>query len=102
MKMPTSAFILLPSSLGRLAARLGFEPRQTDSESAVLPLHNRASDWALSLVTPFRESSRQANVRQSAISLAPGFSRVLELRTVKNRFNGFSPRSMTPEEALRN
>jgi len=41
-------------------------------------------------------------VRQSAISLAPGFSRVLELRTVKNRFNGFSPRSMTPEEALRN
>ncbi len=26
----------------RLAARLGIEPRQTDSESAVLPLHHRA------------------------------------------------------------
>ena len=25
-----------------LAARLGFEPRQTESESVVLPLHNRA------------------------------------------------------------
>ena len=27
-----------------LAAELGFEPRQTESESAVLPLHNSASD----------------------------------------------------------
>ncbi len=26
-----------------LAAELGFEPRQTESESAVLPLHNSAS-----------------------------------------------------------
>ncbi len=26
----------------RLVARLGFEPRQTESESAVLPLHNQA------------------------------------------------------------
>ena len=25
-----------------MAARLGFEPRQTDPESAVLPLHNGA------------------------------------------------------------
>ena len=25
-----------------VVARLGFEPRQTESESAVLPLHNRA------------------------------------------------------------
>ena len=25
-----------------MAARLGFEPRQTESESVVLPLHNRA------------------------------------------------------------
>ena len=25
-----------------VAARLGFEPRQTESESVVLPLHNRA------------------------------------------------------------
>ena len=34
------------SSQGRIfslmAARLGFEPRQTESESVVLPLHNRA------------------------------------------------------------
>ena len=27
---------------GFLVARLGFEPRQTESESVVLPLHNRA------------------------------------------------------------
>ena len=26
-----------------MAAELGFEPRQTESESAVLPLHNSAS-----------------------------------------------------------
>ncbi len=26
----------------RVVARLGFEPRQADSESAVLPLHHRA------------------------------------------------------------
>ena len=33
-----------PSVLGGLlAARLGFEPRQTDPESAVLPLHHRAN-----------------------------------------------------------
>ncbi len=52
----------------KLAARLGFEPRQTDSESAVLPLHNRASDWAVSLVTPFGESSRGwVNIRLLAM-----------------------------------
>ena len=28
-----------------LAAGLGFEPRQTESESAVLPLHNPAIYW---------------------------------------------------------
>ena len=27
----------------KMVARLGFEPRQTDSESAVLPLHHRAN-----------------------------------------------------------
>ena len=27
-----------------LAAELGFEPRQTESESAVLPLHNSATN----------------------------------------------------------
>ena len=27
---------------GNVAAALGFEPRQTESESAVLPLHNAA------------------------------------------------------------
>ena len=30
------------SSFSFLAAELGFEPRQTESESAVLPLHNSA------------------------------------------------------------
>ncbi len=29
-----------------MAARLGFEPRQTESESVVLPLHNRAPNGA--------------------------------------------------------
>ena len=28
-----------------MAAGLGFEPRQTESESAVLPLHNPAILW---------------------------------------------------------
>ena len=30
--------------MGFLAAELGFEPRQTESESAVLPLHNSATN----------------------------------------------------------
>ena len=32
-----------------LAAEPGFEPRRTESESAVLPLHNSAKYWILSL-----------------------------------------------------
>ena len=32
-----------PIVRGLLAAELGFEPRQTESESVVLPLHNSAS-----------------------------------------------------------
>lgn len=45
----------------RLAAELGFEPRQTESESVVLPLHNSALfSWALGtgkliLYTAFRQ-----------------------------------------------
>lgn len=35
-----------------MAARLGFEPRQTESESVVLPLHNRAMS-AVSLLTTY-------------------------------------------------
>ena len=31
-----------------MAAVLGFEPRQTESESAVLPLHNTASSFRVS------------------------------------------------------
>ena len=34
-----------------VAARLGFEPRQTESESVVLPLHNRALFFVLCFVT---------------------------------------------------
>ena len=34
-----------------MAARLGFEPRQTESESVVLPLHNRALFFVLCFVT---------------------------------------------------
>ena len=35
-----------------MAAELGFEPRQTESESAVLPLHNSAMD-NVDYYTPF-------------------------------------------------
>src|SRR6266567_5943307 len=41
----------------RLAARLGFEPRQTDPESAVLPLHHRASRSDVKLKSLHMESS---------------------------------------------
>ena len=34
-----------PRESGPLAAELGFEPRHTESESAVLPLHNSASHF---------------------------------------------------------
>ena len=51
-RTPRSAFRVL-----KLAARLGFEPRQSESESLVLPLHHRASNGAASLVTLFGESS---------------------------------------------
>src|SRR5437016_4000901 len=40
----------------RLAARLGFEPRQTDPESAVLPLHHRASRSDVKLKSLHMES----------------------------------------------
>ena len=40
-----------PWSFFFLAARLGFEPRQTESESVVLPLHNRALFFVLCFVT---------------------------------------------------
>ena len=35
-------FVLLTKGFSFLAAELGFEPRQTESESVVLPLHNSA------------------------------------------------------------
>ena len=37
----------------RLAAELGFEPRQTESESAVLPLHNSAIIFATDIIIPY-------------------------------------------------
>ena len=45
-----------------VAARLGFEPRQTESESVVLPLHNRAMFYVLTestfiIITHFSEMS---------------------------------------------
>ncbi len=45
-----------------MAAELGFEPRQTESESAVLPLHNSAP---LYLLYPFLENC-QDNFQKSA------------------------------------
>lgn len=54
----------------QLAARLGFEPRQTDPESAVLPLHHRANGGSGAYLIPEPgqggkrvggESSRYAN-----------------------------------------
>ena len=51
-----------PSDDGRfsLAAELGFEPRHTESESAVLPLHNSARYYSQYLQIGFssRESAR--------------------------------------------
>ena len=53
-----------------VAARLGFEPRQTESESVVLPLHNRALCFVLTestniiishflkMSTPFLEKNK--------------------------------------------
>ncbi len=42
----TGSFIAITNTRGSdnivLAAELGFEPRQTESESVVLPLHNSA------------------------------------------------------------
>ena len=35
----------------KMVARLGFEPRQTESESVVLPLHNRAPKLHILLYT---------------------------------------------------
>ena len=45
-----------------VAARLGFEPRQTESESVVLPLHNRAiccllTESTFIIITLFLEMS---------------------------------------------
>ena len=37
-----SIALIVLLQLLKLAAELGFEPRQTESESVVLPLHNRA------------------------------------------------------------
>ena len=90
---PRSAFRAL-----KMAARLGFEPRQSDPESLVLPLHHRASNGVASLVTLFGESSRQAKARCLLLSLAPGFSRVSVLCEHENRFNGF-PTSQLPVPA---
>lgn len=44
MLLSVSAIIIArpEALLQKLAARLGFEPRQTDPESVVLPLHHRA------------------------------------------------------------
>ena len=39
-----------------VVAELGFEPRHTESESAVLPLHNSASHYII--ITIFKNMSR--------------------------------------------
>ena len=41
-----------------VVARLGFEPRQTESESVVLPLHNRASQSAFIIILQLGSKSR--------------------------------------------
>ena len=47
-----------------LVAELGFEPRQTESESAVLPLHNSAKKWCERReLNPYDEITRPLNVR---------------------------------------
>ena len=49
-----------PIGLDFLAAELGFEPRHTESESAVLPLHNSARHY---LVFPLNKSSLRDEYR---------------------------------------
>ncbi len=46
-----------------MAAGLGFEPRQTDPESAVLPLHHPAKKRRLSALLAFRLNVRLGKVK---------------------------------------
>ena len=51
MKFGLSLILLFQISLPvQMAAVLGFEPRQTESESAVLPLHNTALFFATKIL----------------------------------------------------
>jgi hypothetical protein len=66
---PKSAARDQPPIQGRMAARLGLEPRQTESESVVLPLHHRAGK-------PFlRGRSHQIPVAGTGHRQARGWSR---------------------------
>ena len=57
-----------------MAAPRGFEPRQTDSKSAVLPLDEGASD----VRTAFGRLARASRAgAQSAVRIAPGWYRSL-------------------------
>jgi hypothetical protein len=40
----------------KMAARQGFEPRQTEPKSAVLPLHHQATDKKLCVFLGFRQA----------------------------------------------
>ena len=47
-------------AISKLAARLGVEPRQNESESFVLPLHNRAARTEVVTVLGTFSESRKA------------------------------------------
>ena len=71
LSIPFLGFRTVRQFCARVAARLGLEPRQTDSESVVLPLHHRA-------VKPFRpagatlgESGSPSRRLEPAMGLEP-------------------------------
>ena len=51
-----------------MAARPGFEPRQTEPESVVLPLHHRA-DYGINIPTIFNFSSGKVKKNQKKLKL---------------------------------
>ena len=81
-------------SIWTLAAELGFEPRQTESESAVLPLHNTAICFAVFLSFRLFPSDNVVYYSRYSGKVNPFFKKTLkiwnlffewELKRVKKR-----------------
>ena len=80
----------------KMAARLGVEPRQAESESAVLPLHHQAVEnqsWGRARLPardlgPDREESEPATGVEPATTCLQNRCSAIELRRQKTRENG--------------